>query len=143
VTIEPLLLTSASAYGKTDLKNLNTGKSASDIGGPLVLAMAITDKSADGNTANDGRTVVIGTSKIMDSSVIAASNKGNVNFIMNSINWVVGNRDNISILPKDMQADNLTINQMQALIASAFAVVVIPLIVVVTGVVVWVRRRHL
>jgi len=143
VTIEPLLVTSASAYGKLNLKNLTTAKEASDIKGPLIVAMAITDKSSDGNTANDGRTVVIGTSKIMDSSVITASNKGNVNFIMNSINWAVGNRDNISILPKDMAADNLTINAMQIIIASCFVIVVIPLIVVITGIVVWVRRRHL
>ena len=143
VTIEPLLVTSSSAFGKLDLKNLTTTRTSSDIKGPMIVAMAITDKSADGNTANDGRTVVVGTSKLMDSSVITASNKGNVNFIMNSINWAVGNRDNISILPKDMSADNLTINGMQIIIASSFVIVVIPLIIVIVGIVVWVRRRHL
>lgn len=62
---------------------------------------------------------------------------------MNSMNWVQDLKENISIAPKDLTAEKLKITHAQALGYSALVVIIIPAIVLIAGVVVWLRRRHL
>jgi ABC-2 type transport system permease protein len=143
LTIEQLLTSSSGAYGMKNLKSTAIAKAAGDVKGPINIAFAVTDKSATGNTDNDTRITVFGSSNILSSSMITASNNANIDLVMNSINWAVGNRASISVTPKDLTTAKLTITNQQQLIASAFVVFVIPGIVIIAGIVVWIRRRHL
>ncbi|HEY5560651.1 MAG TPA: GldG family protein [Clostridiaceae bacterium] len=143
IGLAPLLATSDGAYGMKDLKATTLAQKAGDVKGPLNIAFAITERSSDGNTDHDTRIAIFGSSNILSSSMITASNNANIDLVMNSINWAVGNRDSISVTPKDLTTANLTINSTQQLIGAAFVVLVIPGLVVILGIVVWVRRRHL
>ena len=62
---------------------------------------------------------------------------------MNSINWVQDLKENISVTPKDLTTQPLDITKAQTLGLSALVVIVIPAIVLIAGVAVWLRRRHL
>jgi ABC-type uncharacterized transport system involved in gliding motility auxiliary subunit len=48
----------------------------------------------------------------------------------------------VSIRPKSLTATNLMINEFQRLALSGVVVIVIPVVVLVLGVTVWIRRRH-
>ena len=132
--IEPLLTTSGQSFGKKNINSTKAQKESGDIDGPFDVAVAITDTQELSNA----KIVVFSSSGFIN---VAAG--GNIDLFMNSINWVQGLEENISITPKDLTTLPLEITKAQTLGFSALVIIVIPAIVLIIGVVVWLRRRHL
>jgi len=132
--IEPLLTTSDKSWGKKDINSTTTEKEAGDIDGPFDVAVAITDTQGE----SSAKIVVFSSSGFVN-----VAGGGNIDLFMNSMNWVQDLKDNISVTPKDLTTQALEITQAQILGFSALVVIVIPGIVLIAGVVVWLKRRHL
>ena len=137
--IEPLLTTTAKSWGKKNLTSASTEKETGDIDGPFDVAVAITDTQ----TAGTAKIVIFSSSGFLNSQISTVTNGGNLDLFMNSMNWVQDLKENISITPKDLTSEGLKITQAQTLGYAAMVVIVIPAIVMIAGIVVWVRRRHL
>lgn len=138
--------TSASSWAETDLTALFQQQQAalaeSDRRGPVPIAVAaeIDLKQfgvADGTGA---RIVVFGSSEF-------ASNQNfegtfyNRDLFMNAVGWLVGQGDLLSIRPRGLRASrvNLTEGEMQAVFY--LAVLVLPELLLLAGLVVWWRRE--
>ncbi|WP_058484875.1 GldG family protein [Defluviitalea phaphyphila] len=142
ITIEPLLITSDSSYAKVNLQSETLEKEAEDIEGPFNTAVAITDKWTEDNNEFQTKLVVIGNSEFLDSQINSISAGGNMDFFLNSINWLVDKEENISIRPKSLMSEYLSINMAQIMIFSGITVIVIPLIIMIIGIIVWLRRKN-
>lgn len=138
-TVEPLLTTSKNSWAKKNLKATTAEKETGDLTGPFNVAVAITDKIGDGT--KNTKIVLVGNGNLTDSNVVTAS-AGNLDFLMNSFNWIQDKKDAITIRPKDVVSQNIQINGAEQLLFAGFVVIVIPVIVMIFGIVVWVRRRH-
>lgn len=140
IKIEPLLITSTNSWGKVDLNTTTLTKEASDLTGPFNVAAAITDEDKlSGKTA---KLVIVGNSNFMSPDVISATNGANLDFVMNSFNWLQDKKDGTSIRPKNLTVQNLSMTNLQKLTLSAVAVILIPGAIMATGIIVWFRRRH-
>jgi ABC-2 type transport system permease protein len=140
--IEPLLTSTAKAYGKRDIANSkSSAREGGDLPGPFNLAVAITDPAPD-PSKQDTKLVVIGDAQFLASAVVS-SVPGNGEFFMNSVGWLKGTTDSITIRAKSLQTLRLTLSTLAALLLSGVVVILMPLLVLGAGVVVWVRRRHL
>lgn len=140
--IEPLLTTSQNSWGKVSYLTATTpDKEKGDAEGPFTIAVAITDPSADPN-AKDAKLVVVGSSSFLRQE-ITSQVPGNTDFFLNGLSWLREKKDTISIQPKSLMTLRLQISQLQSLIYSGIVVIVIPLLVLGSGFVVWMRRRHL
>ena len=62
---------------------------------------------------------------------------------MNTLGWLKGQKESLSIRPKSMQQMRLSISGLWSLILSGIVVIVLPLLILGAGFVVWMRRRHL
>ena len=62
---------------------------------------------------------------------------------MNSLGWLKGQKESLTIRPKSMQQMRLSISGLWALILSGLVVIVLPLLILGAGFVVWMKRRHL
>ncbi len=137
VQTTPLVLTSAGAWGETDFNSLQSGASldpAADLVGPLYMAV-----SAE-NSTNRARVVVFGDSDFAGNQAVDLG--ANLNILLNSVNWVTGNTDLISIPPRDtsFRPPLDTSNRTIAILGLA-SVCVLPFGVLLVGVaVVWNRR---
>jgi len=135
-TITPLLKTSEKSWGKTNLQATTIQKEPGDLEGPFNVAVAISDSIGEKNT----KIVVVANSVFASSEFV--ENGGNMDFLMNSINWMEDREDNIAISPKSLNTGYLNINALQRLLFSGIVVILIPLSIIIYGVVVWLRRRH-
>jgi ABC-2 type transport system permease protein len=140
IKIVPLLTTSTNSWGKVDLNTTTLTKEVSDLTGPFNVAVAITDE--DKSTGKTAKMVVVGSSNFMSSDVISATNGANLDFVMNSFNWLQDKKDGTSIRPKDLTVQNLTMTNLQRLTLSAVVVVLIPGVIIAAGIIVWLRQRH-
>jgi len=140
--IKPLLTTSAVSWGKVDLTSTNIQKEEGDTTGPFNIAVTISDKIWDEKAAkyDETKLVVMGDAEFLNPQFASI---GNADFVLNALNWLQDEQQSISIRPKSLVSQYLRINSFQVLLFSGVVVILIPLIILGSGLVVWLRRRHL
>jgi len=105
--------------------------------GPLTLGAAGTYNT--GKEGTQGRFVVVGSGDWADNRYINFN--GNADLAMNAVNWLSSDEDLISIRPKPPEDRRVTMTQRQFNVVLATVQFVLPLVVVVSGAVVWWKRR--
>lgn len=151
LTLTNLALTSQESWSETDRDALNQGKArldAEDRQGPLSLAVIVEldPKEAKGEEGKEedkitgeGKLAVFGDADFASNKFVSLA--GNSELMINTMNYLVGRKDLITIPEKDRPADHLMLSRNQGLMLFWIPVVVIPLLVIVLGVVVWRKRR--
>jgi ABC-type uncharacterized transport system involved in gliding motility auxiliary subunit len=153
----PLAMTSPESWAETDLKALDRGQVSfdpeEDRKGPLSLA-AISEirpplkkaeeEGEEGSQAPDGpggegKLVVFGDADFASNKYFHTS--GNADFILNTLNYLAGREDLITIQKKHRDVEALMLNREQGMLVFWIPVVVIPLCVLILGTVVFLRRR--
>jgi len=130
-TLTDLVLTSKTSWGETDIEGFKKGKAnyEDDAPGPKTLAI-VGEKSG----VISSRIIVFGDSDFYADKFIESA--GNKDFILNSIAWLAGNEEQISIRPKAMGESRL---QPDAPIRAAIYFPVF--LIAAIGIFVFIRRR--
>ncbi len=129
-----LLQTSAEAWGERNPMSSPIRRDTGETVGPLALAAAVTaqDKPA---------AVVVGNSTFVRGNALTV--RGNVDFFLNSLGWLIGQEELISIRPKELSAPRAEITGPEATRIFYGTTLAMPLAVVAVGGYVWHRRRRL
>ncbi len=109
-------------------------KEESDKPGPLGVA-------AVGEGNNKGRIAVFGSADFVSNVFLEFS--GNRDLFLNTLNWVSGDENLITIRPKKSNSGNLTITTKQVNLIFVITVVVIPAVILFSGITIWWKRRVL
>ncbi len=151
LTLTNLALTSQESWSETDRDALNQGKArldAEDRQGPLSLAVIVEldPKEAKGEEGKEedkitgeGKLAVFGDADFASNKFVSLA--GNSELMINTMNYLVGRKDLITIPEKERPADHLMLSRNQGLMLFWIPVVGIPLLVIVLGVAVWRKRR--
>ncbi|MBU8913238.1 MAG: GldG family protein [Spirochaetales bacterium] len=142
VTIEPLAQTSGDSFVRVNLENQDSARSAGDIPGPFITAVAAIDTEF-ASSEEISRIVVIGNARFLGPIYPFGYIPGNLDFILNAIGWVQNQQETLSIRAKFTLQFPMQLTGIQVLIFAGLFVVVIPLGILITGLVIWLRRRHL
>lgn len=142
LTVTPLMTTSDTSYAKMNAESTVSTKEDGDMEGPFTLAVAIEQADAYGETENDVRIAVYSTS--MFATQLSAYG-GNTDLFLQTVRWMQNEETNVvSIVGKSLSEDLLSIRTAsQAYLACGIVTIGIPAIVLICGIVVWLRRRHL
>ncbi len=93
------------------------------------------------NDKNEARIVVFGDADFASDAFIGT--QGNVNLVLNTVNWLGGEKDLISIRPKSRTGEPLVLAGGEGRFVHLFTVWVMPLFIILIGAAVYVRRRQL
>lgn len=151
VTTQPLARTHESAWGEMSWKEMmQTGRVAKDTedrGGPLVVAATATAKlagegGADASApAKEARVVLVG-----DADWVANGNLSNFfnrEFLINALHWLTGSEDLIVGPPKALRASRLDMTTADQRNLFRFGVLLLPEVLLIGGLVAWLRRKAL
>lgn len=135
-----LLITSNDAWAESDFltdpgkdKKIKFDPGTKDIKGPVTLALAIeTDKA---------KAVIFGDSDFIGNDLIKVG--ANSDLVLNTLNWLVGDEQNLGISPKDPVFKFVTLTKSQTWNIFYFVVLGIPILIGGFGIWVWWRRRSL
>jgi ABC-type uncharacterized transport system involved in gliding motility auxiliary subunit len=150
VSITKLIHTAGStAWGERDLNSIKARKPEYnkdiDTEAPCTLGFAVSywikASKAEKKEAEEMRMVVIGDSDFASNKVVPV--QGNRDFFVNSINWLVKEKGKISIRAKSADIKRIDLSRNQRNFVFITSVIITPLIVLVVGVVVWIKRRKL
>ena len=141
VEVKPLMATSSSAFLRLDLENNSDNKTSSDVSGPFMLGAAAVDPQHINNNEAQARIVAIGSGAFL--SLAAQGIDGNRDFFMNGITWLQDRPENITIRARSLYLLPLRLNLVQIIIFGALFILVVPASFLITGFVIWLKRRHL
>lgn len=135
-TVTELLTTSDNAYSKLAGYALETyEKEDGDIDGPFALAVAI--ETDDG----DGGMIWISSSYIMDTMYNAYSSGANLDFTMNALSSLLGEREAVAIRSKSLGYHYLTIDAATSSMLQTVMIGILPLSFTILGIFVILERR--
>lgn len=120
--------------GKLDEKV--TFDKARDIPGPINIATAFERAVGD----RQQRVVVVGNGHFLSNTFLG--NGGNLDFGINIVNWLTGDDSLIAVQPRPAADSNLDIDQATLYLIAFTFLLVLPLAFIVTGGVIWWRRRR-
>jgi len=137
-TVDKLFDSSTTSLATNNLSaasvNVNDPKNQK---GPLTIAAAGTYNTGKENS--QGRFVVVGSSGWMANGFISFN--GNSDLALNAMNWLSSDEDLISIRPKEREDRRITMTTSQLGWVRAVSQFLFPMIVVVAGIAVWLKRR--
>jgi ABC-type uncharacterized transport system involved in gliding motility auxiliary subunit len=138
----PLARTSPNSWAETNMQgrvvSLNEKE---DVKGPLPMAAALTPKKAPEENTPRPAIVVIGNSTFASNAFF--NFPGNSDFFLHTTGWLAEERDLISIAPKEPALRPFTPNPTQERALIYIQVVFLPLLTLLTGIIVWRKRRRL
>jgi ABC-type uncharacterized transport system involved in gliding motility auxiliary subunit len=141
VTVDPLLNTREQSWGETDFAAFNNNETpkmdpGKDLKGPLVLGVAVERKVGD----KKARLVVIGNASFADNRWVGEY--FNANLFLNSINWLTGTEQYISLRPHTFTPDVFQLTDKDRSLIFFASVFLAPQIVVMLGIGVALRRKR-
>ena len=163
VVATKLAQTSPYSWGETSRSEIDSGRisldQATDTAGPVTLAAAVTrsapaadggasrgdEAGASGESAKpatpETRLVVLGDSDFASNAYFNAA--GNGDFVLNGVAWLAEQEDLVSIRPKTALPRILTLTPREAFYYFWTIVALAPVLIIVTGVSIWARRKRL
>lgn len=91
--------------------------------------------------AKETRLVVLASSQFLTSNTDSAVSGGNTKLLTNALSWMCGQSSSISIPSKSMQLSYLTLTSANVNLWSIITIAVLPVLFLVTGGVIWLKRR--
>ncbi len=138
----PLARTSPNSWAETNMQGRVVSLSEKeDVKGPLPMAAALSPKKAPEEGAARPAIAVIGNSTFVSNAFF--NFPGNSDFFLHTMGWLADERDLISIAPKEPALRPFTPNPTQERTLIYIQVVFLPLLTLLTGIIVWRKRRRL
>lgn len=139
ISYTKLLTTSDQAFLKTDYLNMQTfDKEKGDVDGPFSLGVSVADSKS-------GAQLVVYSSTRMFSdeadSIVAGHNRA---LFASSVKNLVGEAEesNLIVVPvKEYSLESLVVPQSAIILTGFFTIIAVPIIFLVFGVVIWMKRR--
>ncbi len=137
IEITPLLETSEEAYSKTGEELSVITKEDGDIDGPFSLGLYITEEYDGVET----RMAVFSSPTMILDGYTDMDTLGNLDLFLNTVNTITEQDNTLSIRTVSLAVDTITLTAAQVNLWTAIYIVIIPAVILITGIVVTVRRR--
>ncbi len=133
-----LLNTSRKSFSKVDLYSSTIEKVEGDIDGPFDLGVEAM-RYENGNFAT---LIAFSSSQMFLDNISSVANGGNHMLLVDTISACVNTEMNITVPEKSYLVDTILVPAFSVVVISILAVVVIPVSMLVTGFVIWFKRRR-
>ena len=134
-----IIRTSKDSWAERNLNSAQAERGPDDLPGPVPVAVAGTVAPEKGG-GKGGRLVVIGDSDFATNQLLDAYR--NRDFFVNSVNWLLGDVEAISIRPNTARASRFNPSQEQFTALRYLSLFVLPELIAVLGVCSWWWRRR-
>jgi hypothetical protein len=139
--VTELVRTPDAFWGETNYLNRQRAYDPGvDMAGPICVAVAVERSKPAGVDIGSGRLVVIGTSSFVVDGYLRDW-RGNLDFLMNAMNWLMQRDLNIEVGPKMPDEFGIEMTPRQFMTVSTLVLAGLPLVVAAVGLMVWMQRR--
>lgn len=136
----PLLTTSDSSFLRTPQNNQvqSIEKQDGDLEGPFAVGVAVSEN----HNGIETKLAVYSSGFILDDTANLQVSGSNYELVTNSLGWLCEMDNSIAIEAKSFSLSSLQITAKTAAHLTIFILIVLPLVTIVIGFIVWLRRRY-
>lgn len=135
----------SSGESSDEVASETSGETAGETGGEVDSETMGETNGSESNSESEetkkAQLVYVTTAGLLDDTMDGAVSGGNYDFFMNAISWMSGEDSSVSIEAKSLSYDYLVTTAGSANTWGIILIAVVPVAVLITGVVIWVRRR--
>jgi ABC-2 type transport system permease protein len=135
--VEPLLTSSDGSYSKINVDSQTIEKEEGDITGPFNLGVAITEI----NDEKESKLAIFTSSYLIDEEMVSTGQFANGDLLFNSISWMADMESGLSIPTRSVEQTYLTVSNAQISFWGALLVFILPMMILGSGLFIWLRRR--
>lgn len=132
----PIMNTSKKSYSKVNLQSTTIEKEENDIAGPFYLGMEVT------NNISKGKLVVYSCSQLFLDGTSTVSNGTNQYLLVCSITANTEVEYNITVPMKSYQVNQIMVPNVAVLVIGALTIIILPMGLLISGFVIWFKRRR-
>lgn len=137
--IAELMRISGDGWGETNLAALaEVERGQEDVAGPLSLGVAVETEKGQGRKM---RLVVFGDSDFATNQLVQANSPNGI-LLSNALNWLVAREALLAIPPRKTEQVRLNLTKEQSWTVYGVALLLLPSLAVIGGMLVWARRRR-
>ncbi|HUN57848.1 MAG TPA: Gldg family protein [Candidatus Binataceae bacterium] len=145
LSVTPLAITSDTSWAETDLDSIFKRQTAAftpkDRKGPVPVVDAVSAQLAPLKFGQgEARLVVFGDTDFANNQNLG--NFFNRDFIMNSVDWLAGEANSITIRPRSLRASRFNLTTAEFDIVFVLSVLLLPEMLLIIGIAVWWERRN-
>lgn len=138
-SVTQILTSSDSSYAKVNFQNAQTyEQEEGDIAGPCNVGVS-SERTIDDETTS--KIVIYSSDDIFTDNADSVVSGANKKLFQGSINSMVSTDASVSIPVKAIENTTITVPQFQVILIGVITVLVIPVVLLITGIVIAVRRR--
>ena len=144
-TVTPLLASSSTSYGKQISAGQtisNYAKEAGDLAGPFYVC-ALSEQNVLENLENNYSRILFCSTGMATDTMLETDAFLNSRFFVQALSYMNESVDAIVVEPKYYTSTMLTITSSQANVLMWILVIILPLGILATGFVVWMRRKNM
>lgn len=144
LSVEWLAKSSPNSWAESDIASLTKGvkfDEGKDLKGPLEVAFTSKGKKKDSQAVRETRVVAFGSALFGTNNYSRYGN--NVDLFVNSVAWLLEEENMISIRAKEDAAGRIELSQQTGELIRWIVVWIAPLLILISGIVIWVRRKKL
>ena len=141
ISYTDLLTSSATSFAKTDVANMASyDKEDGDVDGPFVIGLEAEKKVDDDNTT---KLFVFASTTMFSDDADQMVSGSNAKLFSSCVSSFAGDEDGSSIVipVKEYDTAKVTVSSMTVILAAVGFVVVLPLVLLGTGIGIWAVRR--
>lgn len=86
--------------------------------------------------------MVLGSAELLNSSWMSQANLNNSDYIISAINAMTGKEAGITITSKSLTSTTLQVKASHATVIAWMAIIIVPAVILICGIVIWARRKH-
>ncbi len=147
VEVSPLLASSEKSYVRDDIENSTSyDKQDGDVDGPFYIGLSCTAQVSGSTEDSDSTGVIFSSENLFTQeadAMVAGTNQKLFSGVLQAFETEDGESSSVVIPVKNYEVEYLTISQSWISILALITVIVIPFGFLITGFVIWFRRRKL
>ena len=139
---EYVITTSLMSTSKDAIGEMVSKSRGDDLKGPLDIAVAVEYEGG----MKPSKIIVMGNASFISDSAYETFGdyyNNSMAFFLQSMNWMIDKNDEIIVPTKNYENNTITITQQQTTVIGGALVIIFPLLILGTGLAVYLRRRHL
>lgn len=138
VAVTSLLTSSASSYARNDIsQNTDYSKQEGDVDGPFTIGLKATKTLADGEST----ALIYSCENIFTSGADSMVSGANQQLFSGTLSSVVEHEATVSVPSKSYEVSYLTIPQRNIIMMALLIALVLPIVTLLFGLTIWLRRR--
>ena len=143
ISYQSIMTSSDNSWIRMDNTSQDFSSIASDIPGPVSVAVAVNQINRDTGEDEGARIVLIGSPTAFMPVGNMGILPGNIKMLIGSLIWLDNSKSNVAVPTKSLYSLPLKIDTRSALIYGGLVTIVIPLLIVICALIIYRKRKNL